>query len=45
LLATPLSTFTPAAAELLRDALARLAPVLRALVQVIATVVGQQDAA
>jgi ParB-like chromosome segregation protein Spo0J len=43
LLATPLATFTPAAAELLRDALARLSPVLRALVEVIATVVGRQD--
>ena len=45
LLATPLSTFTPAAAELLRDALARLSPVLRALVEVIAAVVSRQDAA
>jgi len=44
LLATPLSTFTPAAAELLRDALGRLVPMLRALVEVIATVVGRQDA-
>jgi ParB-like chromosome segregation protein Spo0J len=45
LLATPLATFTPAAAELLRAALGRLAPVLRALARVIATIVGRQDAA
>lgn len=45
LLSTPLEVFAPAAAELLRDALARLSPVLRALDGVIATVVGQAEAA
>jgi ParB-like chromosome segregation protein Spo0J len=45
LLATPLKTFTPDAAELLREALGRLSPVLHALARVIATVVGQKDAA
>lgn len=45
LLATSLATFTPAAAELVRDALGRLAPVLRALSGVIDTVVGREDAA
>ncbi|MBK6463397.1 MAG: hypothetical protein IPF92_20680 [Myxococcales bacterium] len=35
LLATPLEAFTPAAAELLRDALGRLRPVLRSLDEVI----------
>jgi hypothetical protein len=38
LLATPLEVLTPAAAELLRDALARLVPVLRALEGVIVAV-------
>ncbi len=45
LLATPLATFTPAAAELVRDALAGLAPVLRALDVVIRAVLGREDAA
>jgi hypothetical protein len=40
LLSTPLETFTPAAAELMRDALVRLSPVLRALDGVIGTVTG-----
>jgi ParB-like chromosome segregation protein Spo0J len=41
LLSTPLEVFAPAAAELIRDALARLSPVLRALDGVIGTVTGQ----
>lgn len=45
LLATPLATFTPGAAEIVRDALAGLAPVLRALEGVIGTVIGREDAA
>ncbi len=45
LLATPLDAFTPAATELLRDALTRLSPVLRALDGVIATATGQGDVA
>ena len=45
LLSTPLEVFAPAAAELMRDALARLSPVLRALDGVIATVTGQAEAA
>jgi ParB-like chromosome segregation protein Spo0J len=45
LLSTPLETFAPAAAALLRDALARLSPVLRALDGVIATVTGPTEAA
>jgi hypothetical protein len=45
LLATPLATLTPSAAELLREALGRLSPVLRTLDGVIGTVVGRQDAA
>jgi ParB-like chromosome segregation protein Spo0J len=45
LLATPLEVFEPAAAELLRDELARLSPVLRALDGVIATVTHQTVAA
>ena len=45
LLASPLETFTPAAAELLREALGRLAPVLRALDAVIGNALGQKDAA
>lgn len=45
LLATPLAAFTPAAAELLRDALGHLSPVLRALDGVITAVVGREDAA
>jgi ParB-like chromosome segregation protein Spo0J len=40
LLSTPLETFTPAAAELMRDALVRLSPVLRALDGVIGSVTG-----
>lgn len=44
LLSTPLEVFAPAAAELLRDALARLSPVLRALDGVIGTVTGQEAA-
>jgi hypothetical protein len=43
LLSTPLEVFAPAAAELLRDALARLSPVLRALDGVIAKVAGQAE--
>ena len=45
LLSTPLDVFAPAAAELLRDELARLSPVLCALSGVIATVAGQAKAA
>lgn len=45
LLSTPLEAFTPAAAELLRDALVRLSPVLRALDGVIGTVTRERDAA
>ena len=45
LLATPLETFAPAATELMRDALMRLSPVLRALDGVIGRVVGQELAA
>ena len=45
LLATPLETFAPAATELLRDALARLSPVLHALDGVIGRVVGHELAA
>lgn len=45
LLSTPLEAFTPAAAELIRDALVRLSPVLRALDGVIGTVTGHEDAA
>ncbi len=45
LLATPLESLTPAAAELLRDALDRLRPVLRALDGVICSVTGQTEAA
>ncbi len=41
LLSTPLEVFAPAAAELMRDALARLSPVLRALDGVIRTVTGE----
>jgi ParB/RepB/Spo0J family partition protein len=43
LLSTPLDGFAPAVAELLRDELARLSPVLRALSGVIATVAGQAE--
>jgi hypothetical protein len=43
LLSSPLETFTPAAAELMRDALVRLSPVLRALDGVIGAVTGQKD--
>ena len=45
LLATPLEVFAPAAAELLRDELARLSPVLRALDGVIAAVTRQAEVA
>jgi len=45
LLATPLEALTPAAAELLREALGRLRPVLRALDGVICSVTGQTGAA
>jgi len=45
LLSTPLDGFAPGAAELLRDALVRLSPVLRALDGAIATVTGQTEAA
>jgi ParB-like chromosome segregation protein Spo0J len=43
--ATPLDTFTPAASELLRDALVRLSPVLRALDDVIARATQSRDVA
>jgi ParB-like chromosome segregation protein Spo0J len=45
LLATPLATFAPAATELMRDALARLSPVLRALDGVIGGVTGERGSA
>jgi hypothetical protein len=45
LLATPLEAFAPAAAELMRDALAALSPVLRALDSVIGAVTRQAEAA
>jgi ParB-like chromosome segregation protein Spo0J len=45
LLATPLETFTPGAAQLLREALGRLRPVLRTLDVVIGSALGRQDAA
>jgi ParB-like chromosome segregation protein Spo0J len=45
LLATPLAVFTPGAAELLREALGHLRPVLRALDVVIGSALGQKDAA
>ncbi len=45
LLAAPLDVFAPAAAELMRDALVRLSPVLRALDRVIGTVTGPAEAA
>ena len=45
LMSSPLSTFTPAAAELLMDALVRLSPVLRALDGVIIDVTGREGAA
>ena len=45
LLVTPLVTFTPAATELMRDALARLSPVLRALDGVIGRVTGERGSA
>ncbi len=44
LLSTPLEAYAPAAAELIRDALARLSPVLRALDGVIGDVTGQEAA-
>ena len=43
LIATPLEALTPAAAELVRGALVRLAPVLRALEDVIGAVTGAQE--
>jgi ParB-like chromosome segregation protein Spo0J len=45
LLATPLATFAPAATELMRDALARLSPVLRALDGVVGSVTGERGSA
>jgi ParB-like chromosome segregation protein Spo0J len=45
LMASPLEVFTPAAAELMRDALVRLSPVLRALDGMIGRITGQKDAA
>jgi ParB-like chromosome segregation protein Spo0J len=45
LLSTPLETFAPAATEIMRDALARLLPVLRALDGLISTVTRHQDVA
>jgi hypothetical protein len=45
LYATPLAVLTPAAAELLRDALVRLLPVLRALEAVIVTATHLEDVA
>jgi ParB-like chromosome segregation protein Spo0J len=45
LLATPLSTFVPAATELMRDALARLSPVLCALDGVIGSITGERSRA
>jgi ParB-like chromosome segregation protein Spo0J len=45
LLATPVETFTPGAFELLREALERLVPVLRALEEVIARATKQQEVA
>jgi ParB-like chromosome segregation protein Spo0J len=42
LLSTPLDVFAPAAAELMRDALARLVPVLRALDAIIIAVTGHE---
>ncbi len=45
LLATPLEAYTPAAAELMREALCRLSPVLRALDDIISAVAGHKDAA
>ena len=44
LLATPLEALTPAAAELVGDALVRLVPVLRALEDVIGAVTGAKEA-
>ncbi|MEO7734892.1 MAG: hypothetical protein ABIY55_28310 [Kofleriaceae bacterium] len=44
-MSTPLEVFAPAAAELLRDELARLSLVLRALDGVIAAVTRQAEAA
>lgn len=43
LVATPLEALTPGAADLVRSALARLVPVLRALEAVIGTVIGEED--
>jgi ParB-like chromosome segregation protein Spo0J len=45
LLASPLAVYTPGAAELLREALGRLSPVLRTLDGVIGSALGRQDAA
>lgn len=44
LLATPLEVLTPAAAELMCDALVRLSPALRALEGVIGSVMGKRVA-
>lgn len=45
LLATPLATFTPGTAEILRDALVRLSPVLRAALSVIGAALDRADVA
>lgn len=45
LLATPLATFPPGAEDIIRDALAQLSPVLRAVDSVIGAVLGRKDAA
>lgn len=45
LMATPLTVLTPASAELLRDALLRLLPVLHALEVTISAATGEQDVA
>jgi ParB-like chromosome segregation protein Spo0J len=45
LLATPLATLMPGAAEIVRDALVRLSPVLRALDGAIGAATGKEDAA
>ena len=45
LMGSPLEVFTPAAAELMRDALVRLSPVLRALDGVIGRVTGEKETA
>lgn len=45
LMATPLATLTPGAAEILREALVRLSPVLRTLDGAIGAAIGREDAA